>query len=142
MNADKVFVDTNILVYALDADQPAKRGVSLELIERLGTAGRMVLSTQVIQETYSAATRKLKIEPRLVEKALNALFGHPVVTLDLALIQRGMRRHRDDQLAFYDALIVESALAAECSVLASEDFQSGRQFESLRVTNPFEESIA
>ncbi|MEW6169418.1 MAG: PIN domain-containing protein [Pseudomonadota bacterium] len=142
MNADKVFVDTNILVYALDADQPAKRGVSLELIERLGTAGCMVLSTQVIQETYSAATRKLKIEPRLVEKALNALFGHPVVTLDLALIQRGMRRHQDDQLAFYDALIVESALAAECSVLASEDFQSGRQFESLRVTNPFEESIA
>jgi predicted nucleic acid-binding protein len=41
-------------------------------------------------------------------------------------------------LSFWDALIVQAALDANCRVLYSEDFQSGRTIRGLRIRNPFD----
>ena len=46
---------------------------------------------------------------------------------------------RDDSLSFYDALIIASALQAECETLFSEDLQDGRSFGGLTIHNPFRE---
>ena len=137
----KVFIDSNVLLYALDAGQPAKRDTAIELLDRLTLARRVVFSTQVFQETYSVSVRKIGLTGAAAQKSLTGLFSYPVVQVDLPLLEAAMQRHQQDKIAFYDALIVESALSGGCAILASEDFQSGRKFGSLRVINPFKEVI-
>lgn len=39
--------------------------------------------------------------------------------------------------SFWDALILQAALQAHCSVCYSEDFQHGRKLGSLTILNPF-----
>lgn len=141
MSGGSVFVDTNVVAYALDAASPQKRAAAQDLIARLGPAGRLVFSTQVFQETYAVLVRKLKLAPAQAERAVTKLFDYAFVTTDTPLLRRAMHRHQDDGIAFYDALIVEAALTSGCEILASEDFQQGRRFGKLRVVNPFTESI-
>lgn len=137
MSGAKVFLDTNIVVYALDQASPVKRRRAQDLIGELGQAQRLVISTQVLHEAYSALTRKLHLAGTVAEKALRALAHHPVIKTDPPLLWLAMKRHQRDKLAFYDALIVESALRGGCEVLLTEDLQHGRKYGTLQVTNPF-----
>ena len=58
----KVFLDTNVLIYSVDdKDSPDKRDDAFTLLKQIGHSGSTVLSTQVLQEFYSAATGKLHI---------------------------------------------------------------------------------
>ena len=137
----KIFIDSNILVYALDTGNEVKQRAAQKLLERLGLAKRMVFSTQVFQEAYNASVRKLGLAGAFAQEYLETLFMQPLVQVDLPLLSSAMRRQQKDGVPFYDALILESALSAGCAVLASEDFQSGRKFGGLRVINPFKEVI-
>ncbi len=55
--SDRVFVDTNVFVYLFDRDAPDQRRRARALIEE--EHGRLVLSTQVLQEFFVTVTRKL-----------------------------------------------------------------------------------
>ncbi len=131
------FLDTNILVYLFDRDAPAKRQRSREIL----TARGNVISTQVLQEFYAAATRKLRpaLEPA---EALLALADFArvcrVVTVDTELVLAAAQRAPLARVSFWDALIVESAASAECRVLLTEDLRHGQVFDGrLVVQNPY-----
>lgn len=55
----KIFVDTNLLVYSMDQNDPRKKEKSRRVLKIIRKQYRGVLSTQVIQEFYVAVTRKL-----------------------------------------------------------------------------------
>ena len=136
MSAESWFVDTNVLVYVFDDDSPRKQKVSRELLDR--EADRIVLSTQVLSEFYVTVTRKLgRPLPigRAVE-ALDALCELPVHTLGTETVRAAVRRSAGSQVSYWDALIIETALAAGATVLLTEDLQHGQKFGRLRVTNP------
>ncbi|MGE3595969.1 MAG: PIN domain-containing protein [Dehalococcoidia bacterium] len=136
----KVFIDTNVLVYLFDARDPTKRSRAAQLLEELAEAGAtLVISTQVLQESYVALTRKLGMNGADALAALQMLEAASVRvhTVDTALIWRAAARSSADRLSFWDALIVEAALEADCERLYSEDLQSGRAFDALSVVNPF-----
>lgn len=138
--SDKAFVDTNILVYLFDGRSPAKQRRAAELLLRLAKEpDAPVVSTQVLQEAYSALTRKLDMDPREALDALKMLEGtsFTVQPVDVPLIWRGAQRSIDDQLSFWDGLIVESAREAGCTLLYSEDMQDGRSFDGVTVRSPF-----
>src|ERR1700730_8857928 len=59
MRGDRAFFDTNVFVYLFDEDAPAKQAKARKLFERLGRAGQIALSPQVLQELYVTVTRKL-----------------------------------------------------------------------------------
>lgn len=40
---------------------------------------------------------------------------------------------------FYDALVIAAALLTGCTLLYSEDMQSGQRIEKLTIRNPFKE---
>jgi len=61
--SDRIFLDTNVLVYAQDSGVPTKQRKSRDLITQLADSGNGVISTQVMQEFFVAATRKLGVEP-------------------------------------------------------------------------------
>jgi predicted nucleic acid-binding protein len=136
-----VFFDTNILVYLFDADAPAKRDRAREVFSSEVEAGRFVTSTQVLQEFYVAVTRKLSVPlaAEEAEEAVTALAELPVTPVDPRLILQGIRRGREMQVSFWDALIIEAALAAGAGRLLTEDLQHGREVAGLKIENPFSE---
>ena len=137
----RAFLDTNILVYLFDGNAPDKQRSAADLVATLdaGQAVRVV-STQVLQETYSAVTRKLGVKPSTALEALRLMgnAGFQVQVIDPPLIWRAATRSSEDRISFWDALIVESALTAQCTRLYSEDLQAGRKFNGLEVVNPFQ----
>lgn len=133
------FVDTNVLVYAHDAHEPAKSALAGQILRGLWATDRGVLSTQVLQEFYSVATKKLpKPLPRPVARGLVADYAEWCsVETDALLIVSATRLEEDHQVAFWDALIIEAALRSGATRLLSEDLQHGRRFGDLVIENPF-----
>ena len=56
----KTFVDTNVLVYAHDADAGARHATAKALLAELWDSRDGSLSTQVLQEFYAVVTRKFE----------------------------------------------------------------------------------
>lgn len=132
------FLDSNILIYAFDTQEPAKRARSRALIESL-PAESIVLSAQVVNEFYFTVTRKLRrpLPAAEAEEAVRGLSGFRILPLDHRLSLAAMEIVRKHQLSIWDALIVQSATEGKCRTLFSEDFQNGRKYGALKVINPF-----
>ena len=135
----RVFVDTNVLVYLFDADDPAKQRIVQNLLSNLDLRARLILSTQVLQEFYVSVTRKLAIplDPEAAFQAVQDLAAFPVIQIDPPLILLAIQRSRKARVSFWDALILEAALTAGATLLYSEDFQDGAVYGALRIANPF-----
>jgi len=140
MSADRTFLDTNVLVYLFDHEQPAKAQKAREILEQ-AKPGSLALSAQVLGEFYVVVTRKLKrpLDPAKAADALDWLGLLRVVSLDTGLAKAAVRISRSAQLSYWDALIVAAAGAGGCETLLSEDLNSGQLIESVRVENPFVE---
>jgi predicted nucleic acid-binding protein len=102
---DLTFVDTNVLVYAHDRSETRKRLLARALLEGLWASRMGTLSTQVLQEFYVVATRKL--DPpmsRRVAREIVALYAAwPLVQVDLALILVASELEERHKLSFWDA---------------------------------------
>lgn len=134
----KGFLDTNVLIYALDRDNRDRRKRSRNLIGDLRRSGRGVISTQVLQEFYVVATRKLLIDPLKVKPLLQWFEKHfEVVVINGALIREAIDCSVINQLSFWDALIVVSAERAMTSTLHTEDLNHGQIIRGVRISNPF-----
>ena len=136
---DRRFLDTNVLVYLFDRSSPKKQARAREIVEEYGGRDSLVISTQVLQEFYVTVTRKLAVPLALeeAEQALRGLTALAIVEVETDLVLDAAARSRKHKLSFWDALIVEAALVADCRALLTEDMQDGREFRPLRVENPF-----
>ncbi|MBI4513847.1 MAG: PIN domain-containing protein [Gemmatimonadetes bacterium] len=132
------FLDSNVLVYTDDRDAPEKQARAMRLVERARGEGWGVLSTQVLQEYFVAATRKLGVPPEIARRKVELFARLDLVLVDLADILGAIDLHRLHSLGFWDGLIVRAALRARCAVLLSENFQAGWQVDGLEVVNPFD----
>jgi predicted nucleic acid-binding protein len=135
----KFFFDTNVLVYLFDADSPGKRKQARALFQKHTEAGDILLSTQVLQEFYVTVTHKLA-RPLGVAAAAETVSNFaelPLVQIDSELILSAIHRSRNNQLSFWDALIVQAAIEGHASTLYSEDMQHGQVQDDLRLVNPF-----
>ena len=135
----RTFFDTNILVYLFDADAEDKKVQASARFESEVSAGRALLSTQVLQEFYVVVTRKLLVplEPETAEEVVRNLSLLPVIGIDTEKIMAAIRRSQKRQLSFWDALIVETALAGGADRLLTEDLQHGQTIDGLQIENPF-----
>ena len=133
----KFFLDSNILAYAQDGASPDKQRKSRELIAQLAESGDGVISTQIMQEFYVAATRKLGVPPLAAKGVLKTFMVFEVVQVSPNLIQEAVDCSILNELSFWDALILAAASAAGCSILYSEDLNAGQTILGVRVQNPF-----
>ncbi|MBK9325793.1 MAG: PIN domain-containing protein [Hydrogenophilales bacterium] len=136
---DKVFVDTNILLYARDSAQPDKQPVAQAWMRSLWLKRNGYLSFQVLQEFYVNATQKLKpgLPVELARQDVrNLLLWRPIGT-DAGLIEGAWRLADRYGFSWWDAQIVAAARRANCPVLLSEDMQHGIDVEGTRIINPF-----
>jgi predicted nucleic acid-binding protein len=132
-----VFIDTNVLIYADDLDAEAKRDKAQRVLREAMAGGHGVLSTQVLQEFFVIATRKLGIDPEVARRKVELLSTLDVVRIELDEILAAIDLHRLHSLSFWDSLIVRCAATAGCSRLLSEDLQHGRTIAGVKIENPF-----
>ena len=133
-----VFVDTSVLLYAVDASEPEKRPVANDWLQRLwdGRAGR--LSVQVLHEFYVNATRlKVGLEPAEARAAIEALAAWNPLSNDPALINSAWDIEDRFGFSFWDSLIVAAAPRAGCTHVLTEDLQDGQVIDGLTVVDPF-----
>lgn len=138
------FVDTNVLVYAHDASETVRQPIARDLLERLWTERRGTLSTQILQEFYVVATRKLPspLSPAEAREIVGLYAAWPVVMIDPTLILNASHLGADHRLSFWDALVVEASRVAGAALLLTEDLQHGRVVEGVRIENPFRDATA
>jgi len=131
------FVDTNVFVYAQDASAPRKRAQALELLKKLSLEGRLVISTQVLQEFACVAVRKLKLSLPATNALLDELAKLPVCTIDIVVIKDAVTIHFANKLSFFDSLIIATAARHGCSYVYSEDMADGQTIRGVTIINPF-----
>ena len=136
--SDKTFVDTNILMYAHDADAKTKHEMAKGVLRELWSERTGVLSVQVLQEFYVNVTRKIphplsKHAARLVVSTY-ALW---CVETTPAEISTAFQIEDESQIGFWDALIVASALKSGAHRILSEDLNAGQAIAGMRIENPF-----
>ena len=136
----KAFLDSNVLAYAQDKDSPDKRKISRKLIEELGRSGDGVISTQVMQEFYVAATRRLAVDALAAKNVLKTFSVFEIVQVTLQLIQDAVDCSILNVLSFWDALVLVAASAAGCSTVYTEDMNAGQTVLGLKLQNPFKRS--
>ncbi len=133
------FFDTNVIVYADAADEPAKQRRAIQLIKTHRAAATAVLSTQVLQEYVNVALRKLRLPVPLIRERLGLYGRFDLVPATPEVIEGALALHVLHGTSFYDALILQAAIASGCSVLFSEDLQDGEVIGGVKIVNPFVE---
>jgi len=132
-----VFVDSNVLLYAVDEADRKKREVAREWRAELWKSRRGRVSFQVLSEFYVNAVRKRPSAREEARAEVRDLLAWNPVVADAALLGRGWKIQDRYQLSYWDALIVAAAKAASCRYLLTEDLQAGQEFEGVEVVNPF-----
>lgn len=132
------FFDTNVLVYSDDKAIPAKQRRALDLIAEHRRGGTGVVSLQVLQEYFVTVTRKLHVDARIARRKVELLAEFDVAAPEVPDILAAIDLHRLHGVSFWDALIVQAAKQAGCSVLLSEDLQDSRAIDGVRIINPFQ----
>jgi predicted nucleic acid-binding protein len=141
----KQLLDTNILVYRIDPNEPVKRAIATELVYRGALDNQLVLSHQTLMEFMAAAIKPRKalsnqalmtvedacLEVEFLMRQFPVLYPD-VDTLELAMT--GMTRYC---LSWWDAHLWAYAAVHGIPEILSEDFQHGRHYGAVRVLNPF-----
>ncbi len=133
---NKVFLDTNILIYFYSKTEPRKKQMALEL---LGSKS-VVVSTQVVGEFVWVMYRKFGVEREKLKIIGNRLLEKfEVVPINPETVKKALNIFETYKLSYWDSLIVASALEANCSILYTEDMQNGQVIDNkLKIVNPFE----
>jgi predicted nucleic acid-binding protein len=135
----KVFVDTNILIYAHDLDAGQRNTLSASILRDLWENRIGIISTQVLQEFYVNVTRKIE-NPLPKSKArgiIESYLAWPVELNDAKTILAASEIEERHMLSFWDSLIVASARNAKAEKILTEDLNHGQQIEGILIENPF-----
>jgi len=139
---DKVFIDTNIFVYAFldtdDSSQHAKHLKAVEFLKQFDADSQVIISTQVLSEYYSALLKNNISDEDIQESAKQLVNSIEVVSVSKNIVMDSYSIKNKYRYSYWDSLIISSALQSNCTVLYSEDLQHSQKIENqLSIINPF-----
>lgn len=139
MKEDKVFLDTNILVYAYDVSSGSKHDVARNIVADLWNFRTGVLSIQVLQELFVTVTKKIPkpLDVKTTRDIVRDFLLWEVVDNDGELMMAAMDVQMKYHYAFWDSLIIAAAIKSGASILMTEDLNNGRIIEGVLIKNPF-----
>ena len=133
-------IDTNVLVYALDAEDPEKQLRSLEVLDLLRSERSAAVSSQVLAEFFVAVTRKIA-NPVSKQQALEQLVAYadtfPVYDITLPIVLEAARGVREHKMSYWDAQVWATAKLNQIPCVVTEDTQGRHRLEGVRFLNPF-----
>jgi predicted nucleic acid-binding protein len=134
----RLLIDTNILIYALDPAEPGKRATSVDLLRWTIANHTLALSPQNLNECHKVLTQRRRlVPPDAARSYLTHLMPWCIAPLDARTTAKAWAVQDEAGLAWWDALLVASALMAGCKLFISEDMQDGRLISGMRIVNPF-----
>ena len=133
---DKVFLDTNIILYAISTEDNDKHSIAKPIVLSEST-----ISAQVINESSVNLIKKLKFTEEMVQKFINSAYQRfNVIELSRNVFIRASELRKQYNFSYYDSVIVAAALIANCNILYSEDMQDGLIVDNLlTIVNPFKQ---
>ncbi len=133
-----VFVDTNVLLYAQDPRNPAKRDRAEQWLAWCWNGRRALISTQVLNELYANLRR---VAPQLPVDAARALVRRYRAwnpwAVDEATVDIAWDLQDEHSLSYWDALMLAAARQQGCRFLLTEDLQHDQTIDGIRILNPF-----
>ena len=138
MNA-KLFLDSNVLIYAYDNGDRSKQIRAQEILNRGLASNNIVLSVQVLSEFYTTVTKRYE-EPLSKDQAREVILLVDVlqiVPIDVSLVKRAIETHDRYQINYWDGLIIAAAEYGRCETILSEDLNTGQFYHGIKVENPF-----
>lgn len=137
MKGGKVFVDTNILVYAYDSSTGKKQDIAAALVARLWDSPVLpAVSVQVLQELFVTLTKR-GVAIRDAENIIRAYLEWDVIDNTATSLISAIAEQKKFKLSFWDASILSAARSAACSELLTEDFNAGQNYGGIVTVNPF-----
>ena len=132
------FVDTNVLVYTVDPEEPEKRALAADLLERVMASHALILSPQSLNEWYRIVTDRRGIMSREhARRFIGALSSFCVAPSGYEVTRQAWRIQDATKFAWWDCMLLGSALLAGAKYFLSEDLQHKRQLEGMTILNPF-----
>lgn len=137
--SDRIFVDTNILVYAHDADAGEKHAAAAQAVADLWESRNGILSTQVLQELYITLTRKVTspVTGTVARRLIRNYLTWDLVLNDGVIVLYAGEIADNYQLSFWVGLIVAAAYSKNAAMILTEDMNHGQVVEGIRIENPF-----
>jgi predicted nucleic acid-binding protein len=139
MNDGKVFVDTNVIVYAYDISAGEKHHKAMGTMKDLWSEGHGIISTQVLQEFFVSVTRKITkpLDVASAKAIVKDLSKWKTVTIDGEIILDAIDIHAEHRYSFWDSVIIASALSGGAGTLLSEDLSDKHKIKGIVLENPF-----
>lgn len=138
MMNDRVFVDTNVLVYARDDRYPEKQQTAQRWLRCLSARGVGVLSPQILGEFHNAVLKgKIRVEAAEARRSTRSLQAWSFGQTDLDLIEAGWSLRTRTKYQWWDCVVLASAIQAGCRILLSEDYQHEQRIDGVTILNPF-----
>jgi len=131
---DKIFIDTNIILYAISTQDENKRSIAAPIVLSNAT-----ISAQVINEVSVNLLKKMKLREDTIKKFIDSSYHrYNVVELTRNVFMRASELREGYNFSYYDSIIVSAAIIANCTILYSEDMQHELIVENrLQIINPF-----
>jgi predicted nucleic acid-binding protein len=134
----KTFIDTNVLIYAHDADAGAKHQVAKAVLRELWNERTGLLSVQVLQEFYVNVTRKISFPlSKDFARLVVSTYAIWCTETTAAEIASAFRIEDESRIGFWDALIVSSASKNGATRILSEDLNAGQRIAGILIEDPF-----
>lgn len=135
----KVFVDTNVLIYAEDSSEPLKQERAADWMDALWQRRCGALSIQILNEFYVNATGKIRPPlPQGIARAIvSKLAGWQPWLVDVPTIESAWLVQTRFGLSYWDSLVIASAQQSGCRYVLSEDMQHLQHYGSVQLINPF-----
>ena len=131
------FLDTNIVVYAVDAHDPRKHEIAADLVGVAVGGEGFRISAQVLFEFANICHKKLGCTPQEILKLLDGLRCIETVDQTPRIVARAVEVKSLYGISLQDAMIVAAAEKSGCDELLSEDLNDGQSYVGVRVRNPF-----
>lgn len=139
MNAERLFIDTNILVYAYDTSAGPKHEKASALIQDLWDNGTGSISTQVLQEFALIVSKKIPnpLSLETTAQIVEDLLKWEVIINDGQAVLDALALQQRYSFSFWDSLIVTAAIRSSAHTLISEDMSNKQQIQGILIHNPF-----
>ena len=136
-----VFLDTNVLNYALLSQDTQKRNLALKILSKALSSDDFAISVQVLSECANVLFKKGGMAAKMVSQCVDYLqqIGN-IIPLTTQILRRAIEIKALYGLQFYDAQIIAAAEKAECNEIWSEDLGDGQLYCGIRCVNPFDKS--
>ena len=131
------FLDTNVLIYSIDGNDPAKQAVARDIVVSAVRGGGFLISAQVLNEFSNIALLKLKLSVEEARKFVSFFGRIGVVSLESRWTDAALLLKQRFETQFFDSLLLAAAQENGCDEILTEDLNDGQMYGSVKAVNPF-----